>query len=156
MQALWKASRTGRAALKQRVQPPGERRRDFGEALTQPAKKSLLALRQEIFRPPAPFVAVLAQGLMVLPEVGEQRLQFLKLGLDNAQAREKRGVGPLLGRCHCVRHEGIMARKGYRSAKFDDPNGLADSRLGSAEVLKVQDPDRPAVCLDETLQAIGR
>jgi hypothetical protein len=39
-----------------------------------------------------------------------------------------------------------MARKGYRSAKFDDPNGLADSRRGSPRSSRFKtQTDRPFV-----------
>jgi hypothetical protein len=79
----------GQGRLKKRVQATSERRRNFREALAPSVEKSLLALRQKIFRPPAPFVAVLAQGVMILLEVGDQGLQRLDFGLDDAQAREE-------------------------------------------------------------------
>jgi hypothetical protein len=79
----------GQAVSEQRVQAPGERRRGFRKALAQTVEKSLLALRQKIFRPPPPLVTVLAQGVVVFLEVGEKGFQLLKLGLDDAQAREE-------------------------------------------------------------------
>ncbi len=76
---LWKAPRNDgqEGVLKKRVQSPGERRRDFREALAPSVKEPPLALRQKVLRPPPPLVAV----LMIFPEVGEQGLQLLKFGL---------------------------------------------------------------------------
>jgi hypothetical protein len=48
-----------------------------------------LGLRQKIFRPPTPLVAILPQGLMVLLEVGKQGFQGVEFGLYDAQAREE-------------------------------------------------------------------
>ncbi len=117
----WRAARfASRNVLKERVQPPSEGLDGFLDALAPSVKKSPLTLRQKIFGPPAPLVPVLAQGLMILLEVGKQDLQGLEFGLDKAHAREERGLWLKLARCRCVRHGGIMAPKGYRSAKFHD------------------------------------
>src|ERR1700733_16133118 len=104
--------------LNERVESPRQGFHGRLNPLAPSTKKSFLDLRQKIFRPPAPLVAILPQGLMVLLEVGKQGFQGVEFGLDDAQAREERKVGLNLGRCRSVRHGGIIARKGYRSAKF--------------------------------------
>lgn len=125
--------RRGRGASKKRLRAPGERRGGFRQSLAPTVEKSLPALRQKIFGSPAPFVAVLAQGLKILLEIGDQGLQGLKFGLDDAQAREERRVLPKRGRCRCVRHGRIMARKGYRSAKFRLLREAAERRPGRSK-----------------------
>ena len=79
----------GWGVLKKRVQAPSQRRRNFRESLAPSVEESLLALRQKIFGSPAPFVAILAQGLMILLEAGDQGFQRVEFGLDDAQAREE-------------------------------------------------------------------
>jgi hypothetical protein len=133
-----KASESAGQALNERVQPPSQGFDGRLNPLAPSAKKSLLGLRQKIFRPPAPLVAILPQGLMVLPEVGKQGFQGVEFGLDDAQAREERRVWFSLGRCRTVRHEGTMAHKGYRSAKFRRSGGLTDRALVGAKVFEVQ------------------
>jgi hypothetical protein len=99
-------SEAGPGVSEKRVQPPGERRCGFRKALAPSVKEPPLALRQKIFRPPAPLVAVLAQGFVIFLEVDEKGFQLLKLGLDDAQAREKRGVRLQLEGRRCVQHDG--------------------------------------------------
>ena len=104
--------------MPQRVQAPGKSFRGSGDSPAPPVKELFFALSQKKLGPPAPLIAVLAQGVMILLKVGDQSLELIEFGLDNAHAREERRVWPNLGRCRCVRHERIMARKGYRSAKI--------------------------------------
>jgi hypothetical protein len=105
------------APLPLRVEPPGKRFRGFGDSPAPPVKKLLLALSQKKLGPPAPLVAVLAQGFVILGEARDQGFQGLKFGLDSADTREERGLWVKLAGCRCVRHGLVMARKGYRSAK---------------------------------------
>jgi hypothetical protein len=107
-------------SLQERVQSPGQRSDGFRESPAPSVKKPILALRQKIFRPPAPLVAILAQGFVIFPEASDQGLHGLKFSLDSADPREKRGLRPKLGRRRCVRHDWMMAPKGYRSAKIED------------------------------------
>jgi len=79
----------GQGSLEKRVESPSEGLRHFRDSLAPSVKKSPLGLRQKIFRPPTPLVAVLPQGLMVLLEVGNQGFQGVEFGLDNAQTREE-------------------------------------------------------------------
>jgi hypothetical protein len=76
-------------SLQERVQSPGQGFGGFRNPATPSVKKPILALRQKIFRTPAPLVAVPAQGFVILGEVGELALQGVKFGLDDAQAREE-------------------------------------------------------------------
>jgi hypothetical protein len=115
-----KASGERGSVLQERVQSPSQRFDGFRESPAPSVKKPILALRQKIFRPPAPLVAVLAQGFVIFPEASDQGLHGLEFSLDSADPREKRGLRPKLGRCRCVRHDWMMAPKGYRSAKIED------------------------------------
>src|SRR5580700_7847901 len=76
-------------SLHERVESPSEGFRHFRDSLAPSVKKSPLSLRQKIFRPPTPLVAILPQGLMVLLEMGKQGFQGVQFGLDDAQAREE-------------------------------------------------------------------
>ena len=102
----------------QRVQAPGKSFHGFGNSPAPPVKKLLLALGEKKLGPPSPLVAVLAQGFMIFREAGDQNFHCLEFGLDSADTREERGLRLGLGRCRCVRHGWMIARKGYRSPKF--------------------------------------
>jgi hypothetical protein len=112
-----KTSWSAGSVLYERVQPPSQRFDGTRESPAPSVKEPILALREKIFRPPAPLVAILAQGFVIFPEASDQGLHGLKFSLDSADPREKRGLRPKLGRCRCVRHDWMMAPKGYRSAK---------------------------------------
>jgi hypothetical protein len=105
-------------ALEKRVQSPSQRFGGLNKSAAPSVKQSILALRQKIFSPPAPLVAVRAQGFVIFFEAGKLGLQGMEFCLDDAQAREERRLR--LGRYRCVRHKGMMAPKGYRSAKIKD------------------------------------
>jgi hypothetical protein len=100
----------------QRAQAPGKSFRGFGNSPPPPVKKLLLALGEKKLGPPSPLVAVFAQGFMIFREAGDQGFHCLEFGLDSADTREERGLRLGLGRCRCVRHGWMIARKGYRSA----------------------------------------
>ena len=110
--------------MPQRVQAPGKSFRGSGDSPTPPVKELFFALSQKKLGPPAPLIAVLAQGVVILAEASDQGFHGLKFGLDNAYAREERGLRLRLGRCRCVRHGSMMAPKGYRSAKICLPERL--------------------------------
>ena len=93
------------SVLYERAQSPSQRFDGFRESPAPSVKKPILALRQKIFRPPAPLVAVLAQGFVIFPEASDQGFHGLEFSLDSADPREKRGLRPKLGRRRCVRHE---------------------------------------------------
>jgi len=75
-------------SLKERVQSPSQGFGGFRKSPAASVKKPILALRQKIFRPPAPFVTVLAQGFVIFRQASDQGLHSLKFSLDGAHARE--------------------------------------------------------------------
>jgi hypothetical protein len=113
----------------QRAQAPGKSFDGFGNSPAPPVKKLLLALGEKKLGPPAPLVAVLAQGVVILREAGDQGFHCLEFGLDSADAREERRLRPGLGPCRCVRHDWMMARKGYWSLNTLDRAGRSISGL---------------------------
>src|ERR1700722_14378773 len=110
-----KAARTLSCSLQERVQPPSQGFHDFRKSAAPSVEKPILALRQKIFGPPAPLVAVLAQRFVILPKASHQGFHGLEFSLDSADTREERRLLFGLGRRRCVRHGWMIARKGYRS-----------------------------------------
>ena len=109
--------------LNERVESPGQGFHGSLNPLAPSTKKSFLDLRQKIFRPPAPLVAVCAQGFVIFREASDQGFHGFEFRLDGADPREERGLRFGLGRRRCVRHGWMMARKGYRTPKFAGSTG---------------------------------
>jgi hypothetical protein len=109
------------------VQASGKSFRGFGNSPAPPVKELLFALGEKKLGPPAPLVAVLAQGFVIFREASDQGFHCLEFGLDSADTREERGLRLLLGRRRCVRHDGMMARKGYWSLNTLDRAGRSIS-----------------------------
>ena len=73
----------------QRVQASGKSFRGFGNSPAPPVKKFFPALGEKKLGPPAPLVAVLAQGVVILREGSDQGFHGLEFGLDRADTGEE-------------------------------------------------------------------
>jgi len=78
--------------LYQQAQACGDGSQGFPEPPSPTAQDSLLPITQKPLGAPAPFVAVLPQGLVILLQPGEHVIQSPEFRLDSGKPGKQRGL----------------------------------------------------------------